>query len=638
MPDVPVTRRSAVVDQPAQAAEEGAESPEPQAGPQLDVTVVGWVQDGSRVSIANAELELVQLVNGLPYGPTVYLRSSSDGTFETVIRIHHWEPGWRRAELEMKAWSPGFQLSIKESWVLPGSPRVELKMTLWRGGVVSGRVVDQRSDPVAGATVVLNSDGEMVNMEDTREDGTFTINFEQAGEHVLLARREGGGVSDPLPVRLHIEQRNTAQDLILTEGAGQIGGVLVDSFAEPVPGHGLTVMSESYLASRGLSIDDHEIPSGWSDSDFSGLEEHGLVHSQVTTSADGSFRFTGLTPGKFAIVSWHADRRVWVARTGELNLRLVREVYTLHVRVQDEEDPEQPMHGVVVSRRSDGVQSYWKLSGSEVQFPVRPRETYIVSYMTPSPLWYGTGSIEGLSPDRTPQMGRVERRIWIDPGDPKHSLLLPVRSQAVGVLEVRCRLPSGLAESSLGGEIVAGQEGSRWRSFHLGSSSVERIALAAGKYVLVLEDELNAPGLSGWIRSFEAAPAARSAFPSTFTATVPALDRQGVNVLPGETTEVTVEMVEAGAVLIILGSEGEAVPALKASVLKYPQGENRSDAASSYFISWDERRPVSGYLLRWSLGAGEYAWHASADGYRDLELDFTVTPGELTVVRGTWRE
>ena len=111
-----------------------------------------------------------------------------------------------------------------------------------------------------------------------------------------------------------------------------------------------------------------------------------------------------------------------------------------------------------------------------------------------------------------------------------------------------------------------------------------------------------------------------------------------VKVLPGETTGVTLELVEAGAVLIILGSEGESLPSLTTSVLTDPQGGSRSDTARSYFISWEEGRPVKGHLLRWSLGAGEYSWRASARDYRDLALEFTVSPGDLTVARGTWRE
>jgi hypothetical protein len=637
LPDASVTRRAALADQSAEAAEEERDSSESSAAPRVDVTVFGQVKDGHRVPIANAELELVQLVNDLPHGPTIYLRSSPDGTFQTVIPIDHWEPGWRGTELEMKAWSPGFQLDINEKRIRPDSRRVEFEMTLWPGSVVSGRVVDAQSDPVAEAEVILVLDGSAENSEETRGDGTYSINFEHAGDYVLHAREEPAGVSSPLPVKLQTDRQNMVPDLVLAEGPGEIAGVLVDTFGEPVPAHSLRAQSESYLASRGVSIDNHELPSGWSSSDTVGLEESGFVRSEVVTGSDGSFRFTGLSQGKFAVSSWHGDRKVWVARTGQTNLRLVRDVYTLHVRVQDEEDPERPMPGSVFLQRSGGTQSYVRLQDSEARIPVRPRESYLVSYMTPTPPWYVTGEVGGLSSGTPPPMGLVQRRISIDLGDPNPSLLMLVRSQAAGTLEVCCQLPKGLAETWLAGKIMYGQESSAWRSFRMRSSSIERTQLAAGQYVLVLEDDLNGQ-VSGWIRDFAVAPPARSAFPSNWSTAIPTRSRHMVKVLPGETTGVTLELVEAGAVLIILGSEGESLPSLTTSVLTDPQGGSRSDTARSYFISWEEGRPVKGHLLRWSLGAGEYSWRASARDYRDLALEFTVSPGDLTVARGTWRE
>ncbi len=638
MPDVSVTRRAPAAYKSTEVAEEreGEASMEPQAALPIDVRVVGRVQDSYRVPIANAELELVQLVYDRPYGPSINLRSSPDGTFQTVIPIKHWEPSWLGAALQMKAWSPGFQLAVSEENVKPDSPRVEFKMKLWSGGVVNGRVVNAQSEPVAGADVHLLLDGVQENLEETREDGTYTMNIESAGEYVLHARKEPTGVSDPLPVKLQTDRPNEVPDLLLAEGPGEIAGVLVDTFGEPVPDHRLTAMGESYLASKGLSIDDHEVPRHTSSTDTLDLEEQGLVFSQVTTETDGSFRFTGLAPGRFAITSSHASKKVWVARTGQRNLRLVREVYTLHVQVQDDKNPKRPMSGSVYLRRSDGTQSHTRLWNSEVQIPVRPRESYVVGFQTPAPTTLEVRNYERFSSGTPPQMGYVERPIWIDPGDPNPSIFLPVNSQASGTLEVRCQPPKGLAQSQLSGKIKYGHESALWRTIYTESSSVASVQLAAGQYIVDLNDRLNAPVI-GWIRDFAVAPPSQLAFPSNWSTTIPVQHRHIVEVLPEGTTKVNVEMLEAGAALIILGSEEESVPSLTSSTLMYPQGHSRSDTTRGYFISWDEGRPVSGHLLRWSLGAGKYKWRASAEDYRGLELEFTITPRELTVVRGTWR-
>lgn len=91
-------------------------------------------------------------------------------------------------------------------------------------GVLEGRVVDARGEPVANAAVVLNERTivSLAPIAETRSDPSGRFRFERHDRHalVLTASKEGVGASPRVEVRLYFRNQNRtlADPLTLTGG------------------------------------------------------------------------------------------------------------------------------------------------------------------------------------------------------------------------------------------------------------------------------------------------------------------------------------------------------------------------------------------------------------------------------------
>jgi Carboxypeptidase regulatory-like domain len=117
----------------------------------------------------------------------------------------------------------------------PGSG-VDLEVTLHPGGTLSGRVLSESGEPLAGVEIVPQSGGEETRDKraTTAADGTFMIEGLPTGKHVLLARREGLAPRKSPPIDLRAGESREGIEIVLGEGIRVvIEAVLTDGTEVP---------------------------------------------------------------------------------------------------------------------------------------------------------------------------------------------------------------------------------------------------------------------------------------------------------------------------------------------------------------------------------------------------------------------
>ncbi|HEY0783208.1 MAG TPA: carboxypeptidase-like regulatory domain-containing protein, partial [Thermoanaerobaculia bacterium] len=211
-----------------------------------------------------------------PRGDTALTTTAADGRF----RFAHLPDGRFTLEARAEGYSPG---TVRGLAVAAGAAPLELgTVVLQAGATLAGRVLDERQQPVVGATIHL-ADGAMEHLHGSSErppgpddevsgaDGAFALRDLTAGQPVELEVTKSGF----LPQTVNGVAATSAEPVrIVLKAAARLVGRVVDESGEPVARASVHVTPE-----QGTLF---------------GL--FGLV--DATTEADGRFTVEGLRPGK----------------------------------------------------------------------------------------------------------------------------------------------------------------------------------------------------------------------------------------------------------------------------------------------------------------------------------------------------
>jgi hypothetical protein len=666
-----------------------------------EVIVTGLIRAGGGIEppVPDARLVLFQNVDGKRVAAPIEFRSERDGSFREKIQVtfptdEHGESA-SEVELELQAWAPGFQEGWDWEDVEPEDPEdpkdpdeceASFSIRLERGCTLEGRVVDVRGALVEYADVFAMLAGGGDNAGQTGEDGTFRISFERAGPIELKARLESVGVSESVAVNLRSDLWNEVEDLVIIERGGEIAGVLVDSFGRPIEGNYLNASAEEWLAALGYSIDEFERPSAVGYSSSHEFESLGLVRSHFSpTGKDGSFRFKGMAPGRFLIVSKPHAGKVdsWIVSTGQTDLRLSREYCHLRVEVEAGDRSGLALSGSAWGAASLELAATGKKNDKSIDLiagtawvPVRTGVEYVVGgtvgdgrygaltlgyarrleiadfyfkekliYEAERALAFDIDieldrarriSLELLASHSKWRGCSFERKVWIAPGDKDPVLRLVVDLEKEGLIEIRSGGRPVRARAIAWIERDSGSRVGFLSSFVLEVPKIERWFLAPGPYTVELSAEpvMRNWRFQNWCKRLVDPPSGLS-FPPRVSFGLPRQPRYPVDLKPDKIHELNVEFEEAGAALLLLSSQ-ESSPRMTHSTLTLPGGETLSEATDSCSTRTEPAGTVTILVVRLPLLPGEYVWEGSATGFQDLEAAFAIQPGELTVIRKTW--
>lgn len=125
-------------------------------------------------------------------------------------------PLWRRLLLNRFVLVPGAIAAAILAW--------NLHVATHDHGIVEGRVIDARGEPVSGADVTLWAQNFTTFVEKTRTatgpDGRFRFDRNESHSIQLAAQKPGIGRSARVPVRLYFR----AQDVAVREALRLVGG------------------------------------------------------------------------------------------------------------------------------------------------------------------------------------------------------------------------------------------------------------------------------------------------------------------------------------------------------------------------------------------------------------------------------
>lgn len=213
----------------------------------------------------------------------------SDGNFRINGRFA------KDAKLVVLAEAPGFCSSASEPLeVGPGRNVEDIRILLHRGGTIEGRVIDESGRPIEGASVRRALDGERLDDSDwdrvgrgagvTDEDGKFTMTTVEPGTWAVRAFSAGKKPAVKTAIAV-TEGAAVAVTLTLEEGLS-IAGTVVDESGRPVARANV----------RAAVARDEEVAQIGGQPGPSRPED-------VMSTADGSFKFLGLSPMKLDLVA-----------------------------------------------------------------------------------------------------------------------------------------------------------------------------------------------------------------------------------------------------------------------------------------------------------------------------------------------
>lgn len=260
---------------------------------------------------------------------------------EGAFRVEGLAPGDYRLLVEADGRAPVRSRPFRVS----GKETVELDVTLARGPVVRGIVLDRRGEPVAGATVAPAPAGPMAMVPNlpagpgatTREDGTFS--YEGLAKNTDLRATKEGYASATVA---GVEPGQKGVRFVLPD-LGSIAGVVLTEKGEPVGRFEI----ETRVAGGGFMGMAGMLPVG-----------------DVETPGEGRFLVTGLEAGKYRVAVFAED--LAPGRTGEIEVREGERTDGVEIRL----DAGHPLAGVVVTaadgRPVEGATVSANLTGNEL--------------------------------------------------------------------------------------------------------------------------------------------------------------------------------------------------------------------------------------------------------------------------------
>jgi hypothetical protein len=159
--------------------------------------------------------------------------------------------GLRAGEWDLFAGAEGYGRPDGTPVVLPLEDGAVVELTLERGGIVNGRVLDPLGAPVAGAEVglertladlgrIASEEGEPPTAK-TDENGEFSLTGMSPGSLNLIAKAEG--FADSVAVGVELTPAEVLEDILVTlRVGGRLTGELFNDEGKPHPGQ--TVMAQ----------------------------------------------------------------------------------------------------------------------------------------------------------------------------------------------------------------------------------------------------------------------------------------------------------------------------------------------------------------------------------------------------------
>lgn len=208
----------------------------------------------------------------------------------------------------VRAIAGGFAIATRDLRVRSGETRTGIDLLLDDGASVTGRVLDNKQQPIAGASVYYNDNdflrgGELVAGIDlpkrtiqttTDEQGRFTLGNIPVGNVGISARAKGYANKTAQAVTT---AGQTTEVTIILEPAGWIEGVVTNKHGEPVEGVPLAaydVSGPGQLAFVMKSFFGETLPD---------RGESTMFPAAVRSDADGRYRLDGLPAGKYVLLA-----------------------------------------------------------------------------------------------------------------------------------------------------------------------------------------------------------------------------------------------------------------------------------------------------------------------------------------------
>jgi len=234
------------------------------------LSIRGRVRGRDRVGIAGALLR-AEAEGG--EADAVEGETEADGAFELS--------GLRPAGYSITAQAAGF--AAGHARATAGGDPVEIVLS--RGGSITGRVVDAAGEPLAGASVLGEAEGDdageprsfWVTTGDGG-DGRFATSDSAPGAYVLRVRAAGVGEASRTGVKVVAGQTTDVGTIVLERG-GAVVGTVVDADGQGIPG-------ATAIAVRDLHTRSSEDP-------------------KAETDAAGAFEIRGVRPGKVEVEVRH---------------------------------------------------------------------------------------------------------------------------------------------------------------------------------------------------------------------------------------------------------------------------------------------------------------------------------------------
>ncbi len=142
--------------------------------------------------------------------------------------------------IRVTASAPGYGPRTATKNISGGDTETTIELALSKGAPVSGKVVDEGGQPIAGARVwamdasnVWTGGGGERTAETTAKDGTFTIPALSEGSYLLFAKDESHAQAVTEPVAVSGQAPTTGVEIVM-KAAGSIAGVVVDVQGAPV--------------------------------------------------------------------------------------------------------------------------------------------------------------------------------------------------------------------------------------------------------------------------------------------------------------------------------------------------------------------------------------------------------------------
>jgi RNA polymerase sigma factor (sigma-70 family) len=235
----------------------------------------------------SVDVVITERQGGAPVsGAEVELRSTltwkATTNAEGVAQLRGVGAGWAPLVARAKGFAPAAMM-LGTSGNADTTEHVALSLA--HGASLSGRVVDYKHKPVAGARVVATSASEPLPVVDPRRDGvltgvdgSFSIPAVSAGTWRLTATSGDSAPVTSVPITVDGEHTRGGVVLMLAAGAA-VRGTVKDTAGAPIAGADVSVVVHGFVPWR--------------------------TRRQAFTDSKGTFAITGLAPRAVDVVAWH---------------------------------------------------------------------------------------------------------------------------------------------------------------------------------------------------------------------------------------------------------------------------------------------------------------------------------------------